>query len=240
MRVTANCPLDFTAFPYDNQKCNLTFGTWSYHAHDIILGPSQSEGATLERYHNNPKWKLMNTSSYFLYKNYKGAPFSEYTVVLKLKRQSDQYSIKLTVPCVVTSLFVLISFLLPAAAGEKIVLNAILLLCLLLLMLYVNMSLPGDASTMLGCFLSFDIFLVFFGALVSAGMYNFHHGFSTGKDGDDEDSGKIRGYYVSNLYIYLSRTILRLLNLLRYRSKIQYSGWPFNVNIFSNKREVKM
>ena len=82
-------------------------------------------------------------------------------------------------------------------------------------MLYVNMSLPGDASTMLGCFLSFDIFLVFFGALVSAGMYNFHHGFSTGKDGDDEDSGKIRGYYVSNLYIYLSRTILRLLNLLR-------------------------
>ena len=198
MRVTANCPLDFTAFPYDSQKCNLTFGTWSYHAHDIILGPSQDDGATLDRFHENPKWKLINTTSYFHYKNYKGMPFSEYTVVLKLKRNSQQYSIKLVVPCVVTSLFVLLTFLLPAAAGEKVVLCAILLLCLLILMLYVNMSLPGDASTMLGCFLSFDIFLVFFAAIVSAGIYNMHHGFGTDASGggDGGSDGEKSHYYV--------------------------------------------
>ncbi|XP_072026140.1 neuronal acetylcholine receptor subunit alpha-9-like [Amphiura filiformis] len=210
MRVTANCPLDFTAFPYDVQKCNLTFGTWAYHAHDIILGPSQDEGATLDRYHENPKWKLMNTTAYFHYKNYKGAPFSEYTVILKLKRQSSQYSIKLTVPCVVTSLFVLISFLLPSAAGEKIVLNAVLLLCLIILMLYVNMALPGDAETMLGCFLSFDIFLVFFGALVSAAVYNIHYGFKTAGDDDDD---KISGYYRKGIVIRVIDLIFFLIFL---------------------------
>ncbi len=174
MTVTASCAMDLTYFPYDIQTCKLKFGSWSYDTSVIDLR-IESDKPGLDEYETHPEWELANSTMERIARIYPcclNDTYADVTVTLDLKRVSGPYSVKLVVPSVITAFLILFTFLLPSSSGEKIVFCLVLLLSLILLSVYLHITVPSNSESVLGEFLTFALFLVFFATIIAVICYN--------------------------------------------------------------------
>jgi len=35
----SSCTMDFKYFPFDEQRCNMTYGSWTYNGREVVLKP---------------------------------------------------------------------------------------------------------------------------------------------------------------------------------------------------------
>jgi len=52
------CSIDVTSFPFDNQTCNLTFGSWTYLGHQLDL-QLFGDGISFADYIPSGEWDIL-------------------------------------------------------------------------------------------------------------------------------------------------------------------------------------
>ncbi|RXN17651.1 neuronal acetylcholine receptor subunit alpha-7-like protein [Labeo rohita] len=115
----STCYIDVRWFPFDLQRCDLKFGSWTYGGWSLDL---QMIDADITGYIANGEWDLVevpgrrNERFYDCCKE----PYPDVTFTVVMRRRTLYYGLNLLIPCVLISTLALLVFLLPADSGEKI------------------------------------------------------------------------------------------------------------------------
>ncbi|XP_072016466.1 acetylcholine receptor subunit alpha-type acr-16-like [Amphiura filiformis] len=175
VQITFICRMDFKFFPYDNQVCQLKFGSWHYHA-DVIILTQSIDDIDLSSHERSRNFELTNTSAKRNVMKYECCPekYIDITYTLHLKRVSSAYSVKLVLPAALTGFLILATFLLPPASYEKITLCGLIFIALLLQLIYLHDIVPASGDTILGDYFAFALFIDFFATIIAAVSYNVH------------------------------------------------------------------
>lgn len=127
MRLRAPCNLDLTKFPFDEQICKLTFGSWTYDNSNINLTHFAHgvNGLDIEDLRFNSEWKLTEslatrTDKQFEYASNK-FPLIEYS--FRLQRNPTYYRHVFILPAVLLAILVPFQFLLPPDSKERMTLG---------------------------------------------------------------------------------------------------------------------
>lgn len=142
----STCNVDVRWFPFDIQRCELKFGSWTY---DGWLLDLQMSEADISGYMANGEWDLIGeygprfapkenlteqkspllsvaalpgvpgTRNEVFYDCCK-EPYPAVTFVVAIRRRTLYYALNLLIPCVLLSSMTLLIFVLPADSGEKI------------------------------------------------------------------------------------------------------------------------
>nr|XP_055048500.1 neuronal acetylcholine receptor subunit alpha-7 isoform X1 [Misgurnus anguillicaudatus] len=142
----STCYIDVRWFPFDVQRCDLKFGSWTYGGWSLDL---QMMDADITGYIANGEWDLVevpvrrNERFYDCCKE----PYPDVTFTLVMRRRTLYYGLNLLIPCVLISTLALLVFLLPADSGEKISLGITVLLSLTVFMLLVAEIMPATSDS---------------------------------------------------------------------------------------------
>ena len=152
------CGVDVTNFPFDDQECSLTFGSWTSDKFKIEL-VAKNIIARNRYYVNNGEWKLLNLSAKRNAQKYQCCPqeFADITVRINIRRESLDYILKLIIPCSLISSMIFLGFVLPPESGERIGLSITVLLAMTVFQLSSELM-PSYGFPLLGQF-SFAIML---------------------------------------------------------------------------------
>uniref|UniRef100_A0A182P4E8 Neurotransmitter-gated ion-channel ligand-binding domain-containing protein n=1 Tax=Anopheles epiroticus TaxID=199890 RepID=A0A182P4E8_9DIPT len=150
----STCKIDITWFPFDDQHCEMKFGSWTYDGNQLDLVLNSDEGGDLSDFITNGEWYLIgmpgkkNTITYQCCPE----PYVDITFTIQIRRRTLYYFFNLIVPCVLISSMALLGFTLPPDSGEKLTLGVTILLSLTVFLNLVAETLPqvSDAIPLLG------------------------------------------------------------------------------------------
>ncbi|KAG5884944.1 hypothetical protein JTB14_032813 [Gonioctena quinquepunctata] len=121
----STCKIDITWFPFDDQHCDMKFGSWTYDGNQLDLILNSEEGGDLSDFITNGEWYLIgmpgkkNTIVYQCCPQ----PYVDVTFTIQIRRRTLYYFFNLIVPCVLISSMALLGFTLPPDSGEKLTLG---------------------------------------------------------------------------------------------------------------------
>uniref|UniRef100_A0A914QRR2 Uncharacterized protein n=1 Tax=Panagrolaimus davidi TaxID=227884 RepID=A0A914QRR2_9BILA len=189
------CHIDTTWFPFDEQQCKLTFGSWTYPESLLKLDFEEDntyfeerindkgkvenltildDGIDLSDYYPSVEWDIMSRKGHRRSKNYGSCcanlgNYVDITYDLLLRRKPLFYTVNLVFPCIGISFLTVIVFYLPSDSGEKISLCIQILVALTLFFLLVMESIPAISTTMplIAKYLLFTMIMVTLSVLVT-------------------------------------------------------------------------
>ncbi|KAL5966754.1 Acetylcholine receptor subunit beta-like 1 [Taenia solium] len=169
----SSCAIDVEYFPFDEQECEMKFGSWAFDASRISLGfYSSLDFVDLSDYWRSGTWDLVDVPARIV-NTYSGEVNNTYIVyTIKLRRKTLFYTVNLIVPCVMLSLLSIFVFYLPSDAGEKVTLAISIVVALVVFLILVSKILPPTSTTipLISRYLMFtfisDVFAVFVTVLV--------------------------------------------------------------------------
>ncbi|OAD62757.1 Neuronal acetylcholine receptor subunit alpha-7 [Eufriesea mexicana] len=136
----STCKIDITWFPFDDQRCEMKFGSWTYDGFQSTC-PSLLSRFTLERAVDLMKIKYRVSASFNfelndarchldclgvpgkrneIYYNCCPEPYIDITFVVIIRRRTLYYFFNLIVPCVLIASMAVLGFTLPPDSGEKL------------------------------------------------------------------------------------------------------------------------
>ncbi|KAI3379463.1 hypothetical protein SNEBB_001313 [Seison nebaliae] len=158
----SSCIMNVQYFPFDEQVCELRFGSWTYRSNGRLIYDwfDGCDRADLTDYVKSGTWDIIDgtgiiynannsielapgttsikeTNSKMITKN-----TSEVVFRLKLRRKSLFYVINIVIPCVLISFLSMFVFYLPADAKGKMTLSLSVLLAHIVFMLLVTRLIP--------------------------------------------------------------------------------------------------
>ncbi|RZB84920.1 nicotinic acetylcholine receptor alpha6 subunit isoform 2 [Asbolus verrucosus] len=161
----STCKIDITWFPFDDQHCDMKFGSWTYDGNQLDLVLNSETGGDLSDFITNGEWYLIgmpgkkNTIVYACCPE----PYVDVTFTIQIRRRTLYYFFNLIVPCVLISSMALLGFTLPPDSGEKLTLGVTILLSLTVFLNLVAEKIPttSDAVPLIGVtiLLSLTVFL---------------------------------------------------------------------------------
>uniref|UniRef100_A0A4W4GXR2 Neuronal acetylcholine receptor subunit alpha-7 n=1 Tax=Electrophorus electricus TaxID=8005 RepID=A0A4W4GXR2_ELEEL len=180
----STCYIDVRWFPFDVQRCDLKFGSWTYGGWSLDL---QMLEADITGYIANGEWDLVevpgrrNERFYDCCKE----PYPDVTFTVVMRRRTLYYGLNLLIPCVLISTLALLVFLLPADSGEKISLGITVLLSLTVFMLLVAEIMPAtsDSVPLIAQYFATTMVIVGLSVIATVLVLQYHH--------RDPDSGKM-------------------------------------------------
>ncbi|XP_028517612.1 neuronal acetylcholine receptor subunit alpha-7 [Exaiptasia diaphana] len=146
---TSMCKMDIRYFPFDEQFCELQFGSWSYDSRKIDLQVDQNETKIhKEVYQENNEWKVTSVTAKKRSKRYPCCkyPYTDILVILHMHRRSYHYVVNLVFPCAVIAAMVFCTFLLPAESGERISLCITVLMAMTIFQELTSEKLPASSE----------------------------------------------------------------------------------------------
>ncbi|XP_010897383.3 cholinergic receptor, nicotinic, alpha 11 isoform X1 [Esox lucius] len=172
----STCNVDVRWFPFDIQKCEMKFGSWTY---DGWLMDLQMTDADISGYMSNGEWDLVgvpgtrNEAFYDCCKE----PYPDVTFVITIRRRTLYYALNLLIPCVLLSSMTLLIFVLPADSGEKISLGITVLLSLTVFMLLVAEIMPAtsDSIPLIGQYFASTMIIVGMSVIATTVVLQYHH-----------------------------------------------------------------
>uniref|UniRef100_A0A3Q3AGP2 Neuronal acetylcholine receptor subunit alpha-7 n=1 Tax=Kryptolebias marmoratus TaxID=37003 RepID=A0A3Q3AGP2_KRYMA len=172
----STCNVDVRWFPFDIQKCELKFGSWTY---DGWLLDLQMTDADISGYMPNGEWDLIGvpgTRNEVFYDCCK-EPYPDVTFVITIRRRTLYYALNLLIPCVLLSSMTLLIFVLPADSGEKISLGITVLLSLTVFMLLVAEIMPAtsDSVPLIGQYFASIMIIVGMSVIATVIVLQYHH-----------------------------------------------------------------
>lgn len=141
--LRSTCRIDVRWFPFDVQKCDLRFGSWTYGRSKLdlqmtetdissytpsgewdLIGKKDPGGSLALKGSYVPKWSvfLPAVNGKVNHKQYACCEetYPDVTFTVVMRRRTLFYRINLLLPCVLISTLALLVFVLPADSGEKI------------------------------------------------------------------------------------------------------------------------
>ncbi|VDM79174.1 unnamed protein product [Strongylus vulgaris] len=157
----------FFRFPFDEQKCFLKFGSWTYsdsllrlelldenvryeeevNERGIVDNITIAEdGIDLSDYYPSVEWDIMSRTGIRRSKYYptccRESPYNDITYYLNLRRKPLFYTVNLVFPCVGISFLTIAVFYLPSYSGEKVTLCILILVALTVFILLLVKTMP--------------------------------------------------------------------------------------------------
>lgn len=169
------CEIDIRYWPFDTQQCTLILGSWTFNRNQVDLrvkNGSFIDDLILQ----NSQWDIVKTSSERNVKKY--ACCDEEYVDIKfnvtLIRRSPTYRAVVIVPATVIILMTLATFWLPPHYGEKILLNGVNLIIVVMFLIYFAQRLTtmSAQTPLIVLFYSNTLYLVTFSTLISVIVIN--------------------------------------------------------------------
>ncbi|XP_055541311.1 CHRNA7-FAM7A fusion protein isoform X2 [Wyeomyia smithii] len=175
----STCKIDITWFPFDDQHCEMKFGSWTYDGNQLDLVLNSEDGGDLSDFITNGEWYLIgmpgkkNTITYQCCPE----PYVDITFTIQIRRRTLYYFFNLIVPCVLISSMALLGFTLPPDSGEKLTLGVTILLSLTVFLNLVAETLPqvSDAIPLLGTYFNCIMFMVASSVVLTVVVLNYHH-----------------------------------------------------------------
>ncbi|KAK2842839.1 hypothetical protein Q5P01_013039 [Channa striata] len=172
----STCYINVRWFPFDVQRCDLKFGSWTYGGWSLDL---QMIDADVTGYIANGEWDLMevpgrrNERFYDCCKE----PYPDVTFTVVMRRRTLYYGLNLLIPCVLISTLALLVFLLPADSGEKISLGITVLLSLTVFMLLVAEIMPAtsDSVPLIAQYFATTMVIVGLSVIATVLVLQYHH-----------------------------------------------------------------
>ncbi|XP_070551989.1 neuronal acetylcholine receptor subunit alpha-10-like [Ptychodera flava] len=171
------CTIDATYFPFDEQRCSLKFGSWSYDGGMIDLYLDETTGST-EAYVSNGEWDLVgfpsqrNSILYSCCPN----PYVDVTYTLHIRRRSLFYIYNIVLPAVLLFILVLVGFYLPSDCGERMTLFVTSMLALMVFLTLASDFMPptSESTPYIQSYLITTIALVAVSSLLTAFTLDMH------------------------------------------------------------------
>lgn len=157
-----SCKIDVTYFPYDQQKCDMQFGSWTFNGDQLKLGfYANKPMVSLDDYVKSAIWDLYEAPAY-VYVDETVSP-SRTVIVFQIymKRKTLFYTVNLVLPCVLLSFLSIVVFYLPSDSQEKVTLSISLLVALVVFLLLIFKLLPptSDCIPLLAKYLLFTFLM---------------------------------------------------------------------------------
>jgi len=160
----SSCTIDVLYFPFDEQTCEMIFGSWTYNSKQVSM--SWYDAATFDcegnklcfadvyNYVRSGAWDLIAAPARV---NTRDSGTTDISYFYVIRRKTTYYIINLVIPCVIISSLSIFVFYLPPDEGEKLGLTMAVLLGLMVFLLLVSAILPttSDAVPLLSKYLLF-------------------------------------------------------------------------------------
>jgi len=176
----STCKIDITWFPFDDQNCEMKFGSWTYNGFklDLKLKSPNAEGDT-SGYTTNGEWALIGvpaTRNEVIYECCP-EPYLDITFIIKIRRRTIYYFFNLIVPCVLIASMAVLGFTLPPDSGEKLSLGVTVLLSLTVFQDSVSATMPITSLQipLLGTYFNCIMFMVASSVVTTIMILNYHH-----------------------------------------------------------------
>jgi len=139
----STCKIDITWFPFDDQDCEMKFGSWTYNGFKLDFQLKDENGDT-GTYVMNGEWALLGVPAKRSEVIYECCPepYLDITFVIKIRRRTLYYFFNLIVPCVLIASMAVLGFTLPPDSGEKLSLGVTILLSLTIFLNTVSAIIP--------------------------------------------------------------------------------------------------
>ena len=165
--IKSSCNVDATYFPYDEQTCDIYFGSWIYDESQLDLQPFPIE-PYLNNYLVNSEFSLLGVTMRRELVDEKCCPGSGshpmIVVQINIKRKSIYYNYIIIAPTMLLSILSLFSFCLPSHHGDRISIGLTVFLTLYVLQLLISANVPDTNTTpIIGILLCFrKLFLCYY------------------------------------------------------------------------------
>ncbi|XP_071120236.1 acetylcholine receptor subunit beta-like 1 [Mytilus edulis] len=141
----SSCTIDVEYFPFDQQICEMKFGSWTYKGDQLKFRFYKNmDYVDPTDYLKSGTWDIIEFPGKIERINDSETKDYKYLIVFKfvLRRKTLFYTVNLIIPCVLVSFVSICVFALPADAGEKITLCISILLALVVFLLLISKILP--------------------------------------------------------------------------------------------------
>ncbi|XP_062492584.1 neuronal acetylcholine receptor subunit alpha-10 isoform X1 [Pezoporus occidentalis] len=173
----SSCKVDVSYFPFDGQRCRLTFGSWTYNGNQIDLR-NRLDAGDLTDFVENVEWEVLGMPATRNVVTYGccSEPYPDVTYTLLLRRRASFYVFNLLLPCLMVSFLAPLSFYLPADSGEKVSLGVTVLLALTVFQLLVAESMPPSESVpLIGKYYIATMTMIAASTALTILIMNVHH-----------------------------------------------------------------
>ena len=146
-KLRSSCEIDITYFPFDDQKCRMKFGSWTYDGFQVDI-TNRSARVDLNNYVFSGEWELLKIK---VVRNevYYGCckePYPDVTFFVYMRRRTLYYLFNIIFPCLWLTVLSLLGFWLPPDSGEKITLGITVLLAFSVFMLLIAENMPATSE----------------------------------------------------------------------------------------------
>ncbi|XP_071946518.1 neuronal acetylcholine receptor subunit beta-4-like [Antedon mediterranea] len=146
------CQVDVKFYPFDEQRCVLKFGSWTYNGIVVDLIPPKNQDIIREfDIWGNSEWDVQlspGKRSEKVYPCCPGAPYIDVTFTFVLQRKPLFYVAYLLLPCGLISFNTILVFYLPADCSEKMQLCTCILLSMAVFLLLISQQIPPNANNL--------------------------------------------------------------------------------------------
>lgn len=138
-----NCQVDSTYFPFDTQKCNITFTPWGYMDSEVNISIT-NESLDTSYYNEHELWRLKSHDPYTETKE--STSFAHFE--LTLQRNPKYFLLTHFLPFLMLVFLSNLIFLVPSGSGERVGFAMFVFLSISILMAMVTGSLPKSSTQM--------------------------------------------------------------------------------------------
>ncbi|KAK2192427.1 hypothetical protein NP493_31g00012 [Ridgeia piscesae] len=139
------CKVNPRYFPFDEQRCPMTFGSWGYDSRDLAL-TNITERGDLSQYTSNGEWDLTDIPIDVKHTYFGPHMYTSITFTPEIQRKGAFYMVNLICPCMFMAILATFSFYLPPESKEKASLAATMFLSQMVFDIIIVQYLPSQSE----------------------------------------------------------------------------------------------
>ena len=120
VKLRSSCKIDVSYFPFDDQKCLLKFGSWTYSGLQVDM-VKFGDVVNLANYVESGEWILRSVEierNVVYYPCCLNEPYPDITFHITIRRRILYFLFNIIIPCIWLSILSLIGFWLPPDSGK--------------------------------------------------------------------------------------------------------------------------
>ncbi|CAL1530114.1 unnamed protein product [Lymnaea stagnalis] len=177
--LNSSCGFDTLFFPFDEQTCQLKFGSWTYNGNMLDIDfIGEVREMDLSDYMQSNEWSVLENSAVKNIKYYTCCPepYPDMTFTLRLKRRVAFYTFILILPCGLLSLLTLVIFWVPPESPAKLQLGMNIFLAFFVLLLLLADFTPRAATSipLIGAYFCLSMIMITMSTVLACVVANMH------------------------------------------------------------------
>ncbi|XP_041124800.1 5-hydroxytryptamine receptor 3A-like isoform X3 [Polyodon spathula] len=157
IRLVSACTLDIFGFPFDTQKCTITFGPYVHTVEQMTVLAASNSSVVTQRSRDNfskrGEWELLHVDVQNRNLSFSGILYSQVKYTITLKRIPIVYVVNLICPAGLLIILDFSGMFISVTGGERLGFKITVVLGFLVLLLILNDQLPKtDVFPILGVF----------------------------------------------------------------------------------------